>query len=130
MIEGEAAVCCSLVRRLQGLMQWGSVCRESSWLLSCRPVAAALVDEARSRQGEMRRQQQNLEEAKNNAVQTAQRLAVTKEAHEMELSRVKEGAERQQRLHAAEQQRLAEETLKWAAGGAGYRAAKRQRFGC
>ncbi|CDJ60528.1 hypothetical protein, conserved [Eimeria maxima] len=110
--DTETSWTCPLVRRLWGLSQSGGVSKESSWLLSCRPLAAALVEETRNRHTELRRLQQNLEEAKNNAVQTAQRLAVTKEAHEMELSRIKEGAERQQRINAAKQQQQAEETLK------------------
>ncbi|OEH80476.1 hypothetical protein cyc_05871 [Cyclospora cayetanensis] len=89
---------CPLLDRLQGLapLDRASASMDGSWFLSGRPLATALAEESRKRK----------------AAQAAQRLVVTNEAHEMELSRLKEAAERQECLHATEQQRLADEARK------------------
>ncbi|XP_026190017.1 coiled-coil domain-containing protein 88B [Cyclospora cayetanensis] len=105
-----------------------SASMDGSWFLSGRPLATALAEESRKRKVEMRGLQQSREDAKLTAAQAAQRLVVTNEAHEvlnalyfsrleigdfqMELSRLKEAAERQECLHATEQQRLADEARK------------------
>ncbi|CDJ64670.1 hypothetical protein, conserved [Eimeria necatrix] len=115
---------CPFMARLEGLSKFGCASEDRSWQLSGRPVAAALVEEARSRLVELKELRQTRAEAKNSAAQAAQRLAVTNEAHEvkiaalyyapcsMEVNRIREAADRQERLHSAKEQRLTEEARK------------------
>ncbi|KAL8440446.1 hypothetical protein Efla_005588 [Eimeria flavescens] len=99
---------CLLLRRLEGLRFLSRRPAGSG----CRPLAAAMVEETRRQRAELRGLQQKAQDATKQAAQAAQRLAVTKEAHEVQCSQLREAAERQRRMHEAEEQRLQEEASK------------------
>ncbi|KAL8271384.1 hypothetical protein Esti_004718 [Eimeria stiedai] len=110
--DGEDASC-PLVRRLENIMLPPRTAADDSWPLSCcQALAGAVVEETRKRRAELRGLQQSRDEAKSQAAQAAQRLAVTKEAHEVESSQLREEAARLKRMHAAEEKRLRDEASK------------------
>lgn len=98
--------------RLEGLAAAGRGPLDCPWRLGCRPLANALSAQSRKRRAEQRALQQEAEEARSNAAEAAQRLAVTNEAHQQELRRLREASERQLRVSSLETERHLEETRK------------------